>query len=64
VGIDLDAPRTDWVKIAEANDVEALRCEHTEELRDCLGKAVGVKGPVLLSIRTQVFEEGLEGLSD
>jgi len=64
VGIDLDAPRTDWVKIAEANDVEALRCEHTEELRDCLDKAVGVKGPVLLSIRTQVFEESVEELSD
>ncbi|MFB0504366.1 MAG: thiamine pyrophosphate-binding protein [Candidatus Bathyarchaeia archaeon] len=64
VGIDLDTPRTDWVKIAEANNVEALRCEHTEELRDCLDEAVGAKGPVLLSVHTQVFEEGLEGLSD
>jgi thiamine pyrophosphate-dependent acetolactate synthase large subunit-like protein len=61
VGVDLDEPRTDWVKIAEANSVQALRCEYSSELRSCLEKAVNITGPVLLSLKTQAFEEYPEG---
>ncbi|MCW4041738.1 MAG: thiamine pyrophosphate-dependent enzyme [Candidatus Bathyarchaeota archaeon] len=61
VGVDLDEPRTDWVKIAEANSVTALRCEHSSELRSCLEKALSRVNPVLLSIETQAFENPPEG---
>ena len=61
VGVDLDEPRTDWVKIAEANSVTALRCEHSSELRACLEKAVGTVKPILLSVKTQDFETPPEG---
>ncbi len=61
VGVDLDAPRTDWVKIADANYVPARRCEQSGELQSYLAHAVGTPGPVLLSIATQAFEEPLEG---
>ncbi len=61
VGVDLDAPRTDWVKIADANHVPAYRCEESHTLRTCLAHAVNTTGPVLLSIATQAFEEPLEG---
>lgn len=62
IGIDLNNPRTNWVKIAEANNIKALRCEYAEELKECLEKAVSIKGPVLFSIRTQVFDKRLQGL--
>lgn len=61
VGVDLDEPRTDWVKIAEANSVTALQCEHSSELRACLEKAVSTVKPVLLSVKTQEFETPPEG---
>jgi thiamine pyrophosphate-dependent acetolactate synthase large subunit-like protein len=53
IGIDLDEPRTDWIKIAEANSVKAIRCEHTEELKKSIEKTLTITGPVLLSIATQ-----------
>jgi thiamine pyrophosphate-dependent acetolactate synthase large subunit-like protein len=62
VGIGLDEPRTDWIKIAEANSVQALRCEHSDELKTCIEQAVRTINPVLLSISTQSFDEPLEGL--
>jgi thiamine pyrophosphate-dependent acetolactate synthase large subunit-like protein len=61
VGVDLDDPRTDWVKIAEANRVTAIRCEQSSELRSCLVNAVNIASPVLLSIATQAFEDSPEG---
>jgi len=39
VGVDLDNPKTDWIKIAEANSVPSIRCEGTEEFEQKLGKA-------------------------
>lgn len=62
VGVDLDNPRTDWTKIAEANSVRSIRCEGTEEFRQNIVKVKRIKGPVLLSIKTQSFEDHPEGL--
>jgi thiamine pyrophosphate-dependent acetolactate synthase large subunit-like protein len=62
VGIDLNKPRTNWVKIAEANGVRALHCEHSEKLSTCIEQAISITTPVLLSMRTQPFEEPLNGL--
>lgn len=59
IGIDLDNPRTDWVKIAEANNVKAIRCENIDELQKILRKAKAVEDPVLLSIPAQAFEESI-----
>lgn len=64
VGVDLDEPRTDWVKIAEANHVTALHCEYSSELRSCLEQAVSITSPILLSLKTQAFEEYPEGYLD
>jgi thiamine pyrophosphate-dependent acetolactate synthase large subunit-like protein len=64
IGVELDEPRTDWVKIAEANSVTALRCEHSSELRSCLEKAVSIEKPVLLSVKTQAFENPPEGYQE
>jgi len=64
VGVELDEPRTDWVKIAEANSVTALRCEHSSDLRSCLEKAVSTIKPVLLSVKTQAFEKPPEGYEE
>jgi benzoylformate decarboxylase len=55
IGVDLDEPRTDWVQIAEANSVKAFRCQHTEELRECIENLVSTSYPVLLSIATQTM---------
>ena len=61
IGTELNEPKTEWTKIAEANRVKSLRCEKTEELRQKIAEAIKVKGPVLLSISTQTFEEPPEG---
>jgi len=61
IGTELNDPKTEWTKIAEANRVKSLKCENTEELRQKLTEAVETKGPVLLSIPTQTFEEPPEG---
>jgi thiamine pyrophosphate-dependent acetolactate synthase large subunit-like protein len=61
VGVDLDKPRTDWVQIAEANSVKALRCEDSDELQSCLKTAVAITSPVLISLKTQAFEDYPEG---
>ncbi|MCW4040392.1 MAG: thiamine pyrophosphate-binding protein [Candidatus Bathyarchaeota archaeon] len=61
VGVDLDKPRTDWVQIAEANSVTALRCERGDEVQSCLSSAVSMTSPVLISVKTQAFEDYPEG---
>jgi thiamine pyrophosphate-dependent acetolactate synthase large subunit-like protein len=64
IGMELDEPRTDWAKIAEANGVKALKCENAEDLSQRLREASGIKGPVLLSVSTQTFEKPPEGWTD
>jgi len=61
IGIELNDPKTEWTKIAEANRVKSLKCENTEELKQRLTEAVRIRGPVLLEISTQTFEEPPEG---
>jgi thiamine pyrophosphate-dependent acetolactate synthase large subunit-like protein len=61
VGVDLDQPQTDWVQIAEANTVKALRCEVSDELQSYLKTAVAITSPVLISLKTQAFEDYPEG---
>jgi len=62
IGTELDDPRTDWAKVAEAHSVKALRCEHTRDLRECLEKTINVAGPVLLSALLLSASTGISGL--
>jgi len=61
IGTELNDPKTEWTKIAEANSVKSLKCENADELRQRLIEAVETEGPVLLSVSTQTFEEPPEG---
>ncbi len=64
IGTELKDPKTEWTKIAEANNVRSLKCENAEELRQGLAEALETKGPVLLSVLTQTFENPPEGWRD
>jgi len=61
IGTELKDPKTDWTKIAEANGVKSLKCEDTEKLGQRLAEALKTRGPVLLSVLTQTFEEPPKG---
>ena len=61
IGTELNNPKTEWTKIAEANRVKSLKCENVDDLRQGLSEALKTRGPVLLSVLTQTFEEPPEG---
>jgi acetolactate synthase I/II/III large subunit len=46
--LSLDQPQLDWVKLAQGQGVEAVRCDTAEDFDEALARALAADGPVLI----------------
>jgi benzoylformate decarboxylase len=50
VGLDLRPPELDWRKAADFFGINAVRAESTEALRDLVGRAADLVGPLVIEV--------------